>query len=105
MNRAQQKGGRSSDLAVARLVANTLEHHLNNKLAVTVAWCEAFAEDARLPEDLRARAAKALESASSAAETLAKLVQLVRLEEDEALEDMHILDLRRSTEANGQFTR
>jgi hypothetical protein len=99
MESAGRIGRSASELAAAQLVANTLEHHLNNKLAVTVACCEALTEDDRLPGELREQALKALRAAFAASETLNRLVHIARLEEDASIEGIRILDLERSAEA------
>ena len=54
----------------ALLVARTLEHHLNNQLALTVGYCELVADDPRLPSDLRPLVLQARAGAEAAAKTV-----------------------------------
>ena len=75
------------------LATDTMEHHLGNRLACTVANCELLCEDPRLPEDLRRRALAAMNAAYAAAETLQKLRQITRLERDRGVTGVTILAL------------
>lgn len=71
----------------------TIEHYLNNDLAVTVAYCELMAANPDLTEDVRFQACKALERARAASSSLRKLRQVTSLEPDSTLRGMRILNL------------
>src|SRR5438067_13814415 len=59
-----------------RLAARTLEHHLTNRLTLTVGYAELIAEDPELPERLRQMAEQVLESAQLAVESVRRLRQV-----------------------------
>ncbi len=73
---------------------------MNNQLALTIGYAELLATDPRLPAELREMAQEAQRGAEQAAETLARLQRMVRLEEAAAplgLGGQSVLDLERSS--------
>jgi len=100
----RSEDGRDTDLAVVArrdgvaLAVNTVQHHIGNKLAVTVGHSEILADDPRLPPDAREQANKALSSAMAAADVIHQLAhQLVRVELDNTVAGPAVLDLNAST--------
>jgi hypothetical protein len=98
------EAGRDTDLALlarrdgVALAVNTVQHHIGNKLAVTVGHSEMLADDPRLPPDAREQANKALSSAMAAADVIHRLAhQLVRVELDDTVAGPAVLDLNAST--------
>src|SRR5579884_1037781 len=84
----------------ALLAIRTAAHHMNNQLALTIGYAELLATDPRLPAELREMAQEAQRGAEQAAETLARLQRMVRLEEAAAplgLGGQSVLDLERSS--------
>jgi len=64
------------------LAARTLQHHINNHLALTVGYGELLASDARLPAELREWARLAAAGSMAAAETVRKLQRITELRRD-----------------------
>ncbi len=84
----------------ALLAIRTAAHHMNNQLALTIGYAELLATDPRLPAELREMAQEAQRGAEQAAETLARLQRMVRLEEAAAplgLGGQSVFDLERSS--------
>jgi hypothetical protein len=80
------------------LAANTLQHHIGNKLAVTVGFGEMLLDDPRLPPDVQALARKVLSSAMAAAAVIHKLDKnLVRIKLDRSVTGPEVLDVDAST--------
>jgi signal transduction histidine kinase len=79
----------------AMLVANTIRHHVCNKLAVTIGYSELLADNPRLPRQLRAAAQKVLSSARAAADAVHQLTDqpLERLPLDTSVAGPSLLDL------------
>jgi len=103
----RSEDGRDTDLAVVArrdgvaLAVNTVQHHIGNKLAVTVGHSEMLADDPRLPPDAREQANKALASAMAAADVMHQLAhQLVRVELDTNVAGPALLDVDASTRAS-----
>jgi len=65
----------------ARLVARTLQHYLNNQLALTVGFCELVARDPRLPSDLQELVNQARSGAHAAAYMVQRFQRLTRISE------------------------
>jgi GAF domain-containing protein len=65
------------------LAVRTVEHELNNSLAVTGGYAELLLRDERLPEVLREHAAEALRGVREAARLVARLTALTQLREVE----------------------
>jgi hypothetical protein len=85
------------------LAANTLQHHIGNKLAVTVGYGEMLLDDPRLPPELQAQAQKVLSSAMDAAEVVHKLdKQLDHIELDDDVTGPRVLDVDASTRNDEQ---
>jgi hypothetical protein len=85
------------------LTANTVRHHIGNKLAVAVGYSEMLADDPRLPPDVQAHAHKVLTSAMAAAAVVHKLdEQLVRVELDTSVAGPPLLDLTASSQPLSQ---
>jgi signal transduction histidine kinase len=81
-----------------KLAANTLRHHIGNKLAVTVGYSEMLADDARLPPDAQEQANKVLTSAVAVVEVVRQLdEQLALIVVDSSLAGPALLDLNAST--------
>ncbi len=79
------------------LAARTVEHELNNQLALTVGYAELLAQDPALPAELREPALEALRGAQEAARTIERLRRITKLEEtDIGSPDGRIVDLRQS---------
>lgn len=90
-------GLRRARLAGALLTARTAQHHLNNRLGVTVGYAELLLEDPRLPADLREYATEILTSALDAAKTVDRLRRITRLEESDAGSHVgQVIDMARS---------
>jgi hypothetical protein len=66
------------------LAARTMQHRMNNQLAIAVGHAELLAANPRLPPDLRTSARAAADGAMAASELLAKLQRVVRLQEEPA---------------------
>jgi signal transduction histidine kinase len=79
-----------------QLAVRTVEHHLNNQLAVVRGYSELLAADPRLPEELREWARRAVEGAQKAAGTVQKLRTLDQVRKDTSLGDGPLLDLERA---------
>jgi hypothetical protein len=87
----------------ASLAVNTLQHHIGNKLAVTVGYGEMLLDDPRLPPDLQVHAQKVLSSAMAAAAVVHKLdKQLTRIEVDRGVTGAEVLDVDASTQVDPQ---
>jgi hypothetical protein len=83
----------------AHLAARTLEHFLNNHLALTVGYTELISEDPELPERLRDMARQALEGAQQCARAIRRMRDLDELEFVEGgLSGEPLIDLERSEE-------
>ena len=61
------------------LTARTLQHELNNRLAVTIGYAELVARNPELPERLRPLTARVSESAESAASILQRLLSVTQV--------------------------
>jgi PAS domain S-box-containing protein len=84
-------------LAGVLLAARTLEHELNNQLALTVGYAELLSRDPRLHPELRSHAEEALRGALAAAGTLGRLQSLTYLDDSPDSDDgLSVIDLRRS---------
>ncbi len=84
------------------LAVRTLEHELNNKLAVTVGWSQMLAENAALPESLQRAARETLRGATEAAGILRRLEQLTEIKEQQwGTELGTTIAVRRSSERAG----
>jgi GAF domain-containing protein len=98
---AELIGRRRAQLEGVLLAARTAAHHLNNQLALTVGYSELLATNPELPLALRRHAGEALRGAQEAAETLARLQQVVRLEHGQPIpgddDRTRVLDLERSS--------
>jgi hypothetical protein len=82
----------------ANLAANTLQHHIGNKLAVTVGYSEMLLDDPRLPAELQGQLRNVLSSAMGAAAVVHKLdTQLARIEIDRSVAGPEVLDVDAST--------
>ena len=77
------------------LAAHTMQHRLNDALTVTSAYAEMLAKDAALSPQARGRALVVLHTTQDAAEQLAALGQVTRVEEDTRFV-VPLLDLERS---------
>jgi hypothetical protein len=87
----------------AVLAANTVRHHIGNKLAVTVGYSELLADDPRLPPDVQADAHRIMTTALAAAEVVHRLEQrLIRLQVDARLAGPPVLDIDASTGSEPQ---
>lgn len=64
------------------LAARTMQAEMNNQLALSVGYGELLTKSPRLPDDLRLQAEEALRGAEEAAETLARLCRIARLDAD-----------------------
>jgi GAF domain-containing protein len=93
-------GLRRARLAGALLAARTAQHHLNNRLGVTVGYAELLLDDPRLPPDLREYVSEILTSALDAARTVDRLRRVTRLEESDAgsPDGQQVINLARSVE-------
>src|SRR5262245_16685548 len=96
-----QERERRLELRGALLVAQTLEHHCNSPLALTVAQCELLEADPRLPADLRERAQKARDGALAVAAVLAECRRLTGLQLDARFPGLAVLDLGLGMVADG----
>jgi hypothetical protein len=77
---AQQAAANEQHLATMLTTARRLQHHLSNQLALTLGYVELLILDPRLPDELRDRVDEALRGMVEAADTLARLRLLMRLE-------------------------
>jgi signal transduction histidine kinase len=76
------------------LAADTIRHHVGNRLAVVVGYSELLVDDASLPGDAREQANKVLTSAMAAAEVVHKLnSQLARVDLDTRVVGTQVLRL------------
>jgi hypothetical protein len=57
-----------------------MQDRIANKLSLTVGYAEFLVTDARLPDDLRAHAQRAMDGAKGAAEQMSELKRLTRKE-------------------------
>lgn len=82
------------------LAARTMQHLMNNQLALTVGYCDLLAALPELSERARRMALEALRGADEASATLAKLGRIRRLEFDTSV-DSHepLLDVERSIDS------
>jgi hypothetical protein len=64
----------------ARMTANAMQDRIANKLSLTVGYTEFLVTDARMPEDLREHAQRAMDGARAAAEQMSELKRLTRQE-------------------------
>jgi hypothetical protein len=64
----------------ARMTASAMQDRIANKLSLTVGYAEFLVTDARLPEDLREHAQRAMDGARAAAEQMSELKRLTRQE-------------------------
>jgi hypothetical protein len=81
-----------------RLATTTLQHHIGNKLAVTVGYGEMLLDDPRLPPDLQEYAQKMLNSAMAAAAVVHKFdQQVIHIELDHRVTGPAVLDVDGST--------
>lgn len=62
----------------ARMTASAMQDRIANKLSLTVGYAEFLITDARLPEDLREHAQRAMDGARAAAEQMSELKRLTR---------------------------
>jgi hypothetical protein len=62
----------------ARLTASAMQDRIANKLSLTVGYTEFLVTDARIPEDLREQAQRAMDGARAAAEQMSELKRLTR---------------------------
>jgi hypothetical protein len=69
----------------ARLTASAMQDRIANKLSLTVGYTEFLVTDARLPEDLREHAQRAMDGARAAAEQMSELKRLTRREYEDRL--------------------
>ena len=105
-----ERGESSVDLRQARLdgallVARTVAHQLNDALSPIVGFAELLASDPRIASDARLAAFVRCirDAAHDAAAKVARLQQIVRLEEMEAVSGsgVNVLDLTRSADGAG----
>jgi hypothetical protein len=93
-NRRDNAAADFARLDGVNLAANTLRHHIGNKLAVAVGYSEMLADDPRLPVDVQEQANKVLRSAMAAAAVLHKLdTEVVRIELDRSVAGPKLLDV------------
>jgi hypothetical protein len=97
--------GRAAELVAAarldgvRLTANTVRHHIGNKLAVTVGYSEMLADDPRLPPDAQEQANKILTSAVAVVDVVRQLdEQLAYIVVDTSVAGPPLLDLNASAQ-------
>jgi len=64
----------------ARITASAMQDRIANKLSLTVGYSEFLVTDARLPDDLREHAQRAMDGAKAAAEQLSELKRLTRVQ-------------------------
>jgi len=76
---------RAAKLEGALLAAQTMEHHLNNDLAITVGYSEMLARNPLLDAESRVQADEAHRGAVRAAQHLSALLSVTEVEEDLAL--------------------
>ena len=81
----------------ALLVVRTLEHFLNNQLAITVGYAQLLAADPALLPRQRDMARLAAQGALDAATTLRRFGSLTRLVETDVGDGRRLLDVDRST--------
>ena len=62
------------------MTANAMQDRIANKLSLTVGYTEFLVTDARMPEDLREHAQRAMDGARAAAEQMSELKRLTRQE-------------------------
>ena len=84
---------RAARLEGALLAAQTMEHHLNNDLAITVGYSEMLARNPMLDEASRGQADEAHRGAVRAAQHLSALLSVTEVEEDHDL-GARLIDLR-----------
>lgn len=77
------------------LAARTMQHRINNSLAIVTAYADQLAHDSSLPVAARGKALVALEAGQAAARHLADLGRVTRVEQEESL-GVPLLDLERS---------
>lgn len=80
----------------ALLAAGTVQHYLGNQLSMTMGYAEMLATDDRLHPDLRELALEAVDGVVEARQTLARLLQITRIETIDGLGGPPVLDLERS---------
>lgn len=98
--RAEREAWERARLEGVLLAARTMQHELNNRLALTVGYADVIAGDPRLPADLQEPAREALRGALESAEMLTRLGATMRLEErDQGAPGGTVLDVERSTAA------
>jgi len=62
----------------ARMTASAMQDRIANKLSLTVGYAEFLVTDARLPDDLRDYAQRAMDGAKAAAEQMSELKRVTR---------------------------
>lgn len=94
--RAEQAQRVRERLEGVMLAARTMQHELNNQLALTVGYAELLANDPVLPARLRELAEEALRGAQAATATVDRLQHITTLEEvDQGAPGGAVLDLGR----------
>lgn len=83
--RSRGEAQRAARLAGAVLTARTLQHHLNNDLALTVGYCELLSTRGADGATAQVWAGEALQGARQAVRMLEALQRLTHLEEDASL--------------------
>jgi hypothetical protein len=91
--------GEHARLEGVKLAANTMQHHINNSLALTVGYGELLSEQPELSHSTRDMASEALRGARDAASVLTRLSDVDRLVEAVGLRTQGggVIDLKRST--------
>lgn len=79
--RLEEERAKQARLEGALLAMRTAEHELLNQLAAISGYAQLLHRDPALPEHLRDKARKAVESSQNAAATLRRLQRLARLDE------------------------
>src|SRR5207253_7155426 len=64
----------------ARMTASAMQDRIANKLSLTVGYAAFLVTDARLPDDLREHAQRAMDGARAAAEQMSELKRMTRQE-------------------------
>jgi hypothetical protein len=98
---ARRDAGRREGVVLA---ANTIRHHVSNRLGVTIGYAERLAEDPCLPHEVKVEAVRILTSARAAAEVVHRLAAepLERLQIDQSVAGPALLDIEACTASVSQ---